>query len=168
MTNHNVLPPALESPNPNIYIRPVHLTDITCLHETCWPERPHSVVHQLIARAQQSARQGRGLGVVIQETRDTPDALCGYGQLTMWSRGGEISDLVVAEAYRGQGLGTAIIQYLVRAAREMHAPMVEIGAAFSNPGAMALYRRLGFQDDHTIMLNLGEGLEEVLYLRLDL
>lgn len=166
MTEQNTLPLALQTPDPKVRIRPVQLTDVDILHHHCWSERPLAAIHQLVARAQQAARQGRGLGVVV--VGDTPLDIRGYGQLTVWVRGGEISDLVIAPPHRGNGLGTAIIQYLVRAAREMRAPLVEIGAAYSNPGAMALYRRLGFEDDHTLMLNLGQGQEKVLYLKLDL
>ena len=166
MTNQNTLPLALHNPDPNVIIRPVQLTDVDILHRNCWSERPHAAIHQLVVRAQQAARQGRGLGIVVTG-KDRQD-IRGYGQLTVWVRGAEISDLVIAESDRGKGLGTAVIQYLVRAARDMRTPLVEIGAAYSNPGAMALYRRLGFEDDHTIMLNLGQGSEEVLYLKIDL
>lgn len=140
--------------------------DADWLITDCWPERPATEIHQLINRAQQNARQGRGLGAVIIDPES--ERPIGYGQLTLWPRTAEISDLVVSESWRGRGLGTAMIQYLVRAAREMHAPAVEIGAAYSNPGAMALYRRLGFEDSHIISLNLGDGMEDVLYLKLDL
>lgn len=159
-------PIAFQNPDPKIKIRPVRLDDVGCLCEFCWPERPQAAVYQLVSRAQQIARQGRGLGVVVTGEEAAP--VWGYGQLTLWPRAAEISDLIIAEAYRGRGLGTAIIQYLVRAARGMHSSAVEIGASVSNPGALALYRRLGFQDDHEVVLNLGEGNETVLYLRLDL
>jgi ribosomal protein S18 acetylase RimI-like enzyme len=61
-----------------------------------------------------------------------------------------------------------MIQYLIQAAIDMRVPNVEIGAAFSNPRALELYRRLGFQDDRTVMMNLGNGRENVLYLRIEL
>ena len=157
---------ALRSPDPTLKIRPVRSPDAEVLRAQCWPDRPQAIIDQLVNRAQQIAYQGRGLGVVTMG--DSPGDIRGFGQLTMWPRGGEISDLVVSEALRGRGLGTAIIQYLVRAAREMHASNIEIGVAYSNPGALALYRRLGFKDDHDVMLNLGQGLEPVLYLQLDL
>jgi len=157
---------ALHPPDPQVRIRPVRATDIPPLIAGCWSDRPPAEVHQLVNRAQQNARQGRGLGaVIVAENADSP---IGYGQLTIWPRTAEISDLVVTENQRGRGLGTAMIQYLVRAAREMHAPAVEIGAAYSNPGALALYRRLGFQDSHVISLHLGNGMEDVLYLKIDL
>lgn len=160
------VPIALQRPDPMVVIRPVQIEDVETLHGQCWTDRPLSAVYQLVSRAKQVAQQGRGLGIVVTGGNRTD--IRGYGQLTLWPRTAEVSDLVVNDAYRGQGLGTAMIQYLVRAAKEMHAPMVEIGVAYSNPGALALYRRLGFEDSHTIMLNLGQGLEEVLYLKLDL
>jgi len=162
----NTKPLALEPPRTDVRIRPVQLTDTALLHQRCWPERPRAAIDQLVNRAQQIARQGRGLGVVVMgETRED---VRGYGQLTMWPRGGEISDLAIMPQYRRHGLGTTVIQYLVRAAREMRAGTLEIGVALSNPRALALYRRLGFQDDHTVMVDLGNGPEAVLYLYLPL
>ncbi len=157
------IPLALQPPDSLVMMRPVRLSDAELLRTDCWPERSFAAVYQLVMRARQNAIQGRGLGVVVV---DNASALKGYGQLTLWPGCAEISDLVVSPPYRGQGVGTAVIQYLVRAAREMHVPCLEIGAALSNPGAVALYRRLGFVDDHTVHLNLGEGKEPVLFLRL--
>ena len=159
-------PIAALPPDPNVMMRPVRPTDIEVLYRTCWSDRPMVYTEQMVRRAQRLAQQGRGLGVVVSGMG--AKAPQGYGQMTLWARGGEISDLIITPAQRGEGLGTAMIQYLVRAAREMHAPIVEIGVALSNPRALALYRRLGFEDDHTISLDLGDGLEPVLYLRLPL
>jgi ribosomal protein S18 acetylase RimI-like enzyme len=162
------IPLALKPPDAAIPIRPVRGFDVHALHRTCWPERPLPVVDQFITRAQYFRQQGRGLGVVVGDGgRDDEGTIIGYGQLTLWPRSGEISDLIITASQRGRGLGTALIQYLVAAGREMHVPAIEIGAALSNPGAVALYRRLGFDDSHTVMLNLGNGPEQVLILRLD-
>lgn len=155
---------ALQAPDPHIHIRPVRLTDAEALRLRCWLDRPLASVYRLVMRAQRNARSESGLGVVLI---DDTGAVSGYGQFTLWPGCGEISDLVVSETYRGQGFGTAIVQYLVRAAREMQANCVEIGAAMNNPRAIALYRRLGFKDSHTMTMNLGGGEEQVLYLRLD-
>lgn len=158
-------PLALQSPAPSIIIRPVRLTDSEPLHAACWPSRPFAAVYNLVSRSLRNAADGRGLGVVALDETGAPQ---GYGQVALWPSCAEISDLMVAEAARGQGLGTAIIQHLVREAVRMHAPAVEIGVALANPRALALYRRLGFVDSHTVMLNLGLGKEPVLFLRLDL
>jgi ribosomal protein S18 acetylase RimI-like enzyme len=80
----------------------------------------------------------------------------------------EISDLVVAQNLRGRGLGTALIQMLVRQGRALGASEFEIGAALTNARAVALYRRLGFTDSHTIMTHTDGVHEKVLYLRLTL
>lgn len=159
------VPLAMLPPDTLMTMRPVRLSDAQPLRDYCWPERSFAAVYQLVMRARQNALQGRGLGVVVV---DEANIIKGYGQLTLWPGCAEISDLVVTEQLRGQGIGTALIQYLVRAAYEMHASCVEIGAALSNPGALALYRRLGFVDDRTVWLNLGDGKEPVLFLRLHL
>lgn len=155
---------ALRDPDPALRFRPVQLNDAEALHAVCWPERPLSSVYQLVSRAQNIARQGRGLGVVMVNADRLPFA---YGQVTLWAQCAEISDLVVQEQKRGLGYGTGMIQYLMRAARQMQAPAVEIGAALSNPRALALYRRLGFEDSHVAQIDLGSGKEPVLFLRLD-
>jgi ribosomal protein S18 acetylase RimI-like enzyme len=159
------IPLALQAPNPQLIIRPVLLEDVDALHRYCWPDRLYNYVYHLVVRAQQRSRQGQGLGVVIVNAHRWAVA---YGQMTLWPRCAEISDLIVSQHYRNQGFGTGMIQYLVRASREMQAECVEIGAALSNPGAVNLYRRLGFEDSHQVMIDLGQGKEPVLYLRLEL
>lgn len=154
---------ALQSPSPQVTVRPVRLSDTTDLQQHCWSERSPDSIYRFISRIRHTALSGRGLGVVVIGEEN---AVIGYGQFVMWPRCGEISDLIIAPAYRRRGLGTVLIQYLVRAAREMHADCVDIGAVLSNPGAIALYRRLGFQDSYRQKMNFGDGNEEVLYLRI--
>lgn len=155
-------PLALQPPDPNIHIRPVRLGDIEPLRVSCWPERTSEAIYHFISRIRQTASQGRGLGVVVAEQ----EMVRGYGQLVLWPRCAEISDLIVTADCRGQGLGTAIIQYLTRAARDMHTGCVDIGAAQSNPRALALYRHLGFRDSFTQTMPVDGVDQEVLYLRI--
>lgn len=155
-------PEALNPPDPCFTIRPVRLADCEPLRRTCWPQRDYEGVYRFINRARSQAQQGRGLGAVVV----VDDEAQAYGQFTLWPRCGEISDLIVAPPLRGQGIGTALIQYLTRAAHEMHSGCVEIGVAQSNPRALALYRRLGFRETRTDMLDMGQGKEPVIYLRI--
>jgi len=141
-------------------IRPAHLSDALSLHKMCWPDRPLKNVRKLLERTQKLACYHRGLGVVA--VRDS--VLCGFGMLTLWPRAAEISDLIVNPGYRDQGIGSMIIAHLTEAASNLHAQMIEIGVALSNPRALALYRRLGFTDHHTVEVDLGNGPEIVLYL----
>ncbi len=158
-------PLALQSPATAIRVRPVRLTDAEPLAARCWPYRSFAAVYNLLLRATRSAADGRGLGLVVL---DGQNEVQGYGQVALWPTCAEISDLVIADVYRSQGWGTALIQHLTREAVRLHAPAVEIGAAATNPRAAALYRRLGFEDSHTVMLNLGAGQEVVQFLRLEL
>ena len=160
-----MIPLALQPPRSTISIRPVRLTDSETLYNRCWPHRPFAGVYNLISRMTRLAHDERGLGLVVL---DDCGEVQGYGQMAMWPTCAEISDLIITEAYRSHGFGTALIQHLTREAVRLQAPAVEIGAALSNPRATQLYRRMGFEDSHTLMLNLGQGKEAVLFLRLEL
>lgn len=159
------LPIASQPPAAGISLRLVRLADTAALHNRCWPDQNFAAIYRLITNVRHNMVVGRGVGAVITDNQDSP---VGYGQLILWPRCGEISDLVVMPSLRCKGLGTALIQYLVRAARDMHVDCLEIGAAKSNPGAIRLYHRLGFNDSHTLTVNLGKGTEDVLYLTLPL
>ncbi|MCB9453147.1 MAG: GNAT family N-acetyltransferase [Anaerolineaceae bacterium] len=155
------LPLALHPPNPAIRLRRARLTDADALHQTCWPERSFGPVYQLLSRANQYFGAGRGAGFVLLSEDENP---IGFGQFTLWPTCAEISDLIVAETYRGQGRGTALIQHIAQEARRIGATTLEIGAALDNPRALALYHRLGFTDSHVV--HLLNGIESVQYLRL--
>ena len=157
-------PLALQSPPTSIAMRPVRATDTDRLRANCWPNRTFLTIYNLVTRTLRNVADDRGLGLVVVSEDDTPLA---YGQYTLWPTCAEISDLVVAEPLRGQGVGTALIQTLVKRARGRGATAFEIGVAMDNPRAAALYRRLGFEDSHTVMMDLERGKEKILFLRLE-
>ena len=162
MTLQLTPPAALQPPDPSYSMRPVLLADVPALCTHLWPDVDPGYAREFVTRTQQAALSGRGLGVVIVQA----GGIIAYGQVMRWTHCAEISDLVVRPDQRGRGVGTALIQYLVEVARTLRVPCVEIGAAHSNPRALALYRRLGFVDARVASLNLGNGLEPVTYLRL--
>lgn len=166
MTESNRFPLALRRPDPDITIRPVQPDDSAPLQRVCLPETPITAVEEMIARALKLTVQRRGGGYVI--VGDAAEPVQGYGQLTLWNSCAELSDLIVAESQRGRGWGTALVQYLCQQARKLPIDCVEIGAADSNPRALDLYQRLGFSPYRTIQVNLGQGEEPVIYLRLRL
>ncbi len=153
-----------EHANEGLLIRPACAEDAPSVQRACWPEQPLGKIATLLQRAEKLRKKRRGLGVVA--VRD--GGIYGFGMLTLWPRAAEISDLVVSARYRGQGIGTAIIQFLTEAACELNATAVEIGVALSNTRALRLYRRLGFRDRRTIQVDLGQGPEPVLYLEKEL
>jgi len=156
--------PALNSPNTPYNIRPVLASDLFALQSDIWREIEPAVTRNMVSRIQQIAIQGRGLGIIVLD-----DArVIAYGQVAMWTRCAEISDLLVSEDYRSQGIGTAMIQYLAQVARDIYAPCLEIGVVERNERALALYEKLGFERTRTLMLNMGDGVEPVIYLRISL
>ena len=165
MIPSEALPLALQMPDPRVIIRPVRMQDLPELLRDCWADRTENRAIEMIRRSEHNSTQRRGIGVVAIDPQ-TPGKIVSYGQLTMWSRCGEISDLVVSGPRRSQGIGTAIIQYLVNEARQIPADCIEIGVALANLRALNLYQRLGFKDSYRLTLNLGNGPEAVLYLRL--
>lgn len=165
MTSTPLRPPALNQPDPTVPLRPVMMTDVSNLHRTLWPHKTVTACYRMVQRAVMAAGQRRGGGLVALSPAGN---LIGYGQVLRWVHCAEISDLYVDENQRSQGIGTAIIQGLIQIAGDVNIPCAEIGVARSNPRALALYRRLGFIDAYDVSLDLGNGLEPVLYLRLSL
>lgn len=159
------LPLALQVPDAAIQVRSVRLGDMAALCVDCWSHRTPLQAQSKLRYVNKVQVRGRGTGLVVEDAQT--GALIGYGQVVQWTQCAEISDLVVSSRYRGQGIGTALIQHLVRAARQHpRCRCVDIGAALSNPRALALYRRLGFQDSYQIEMDVGQGKERIQYLRL--
>lgn len=72
-------------------------------------------------------------GMAVADRRaGSPDRADLYG---MW----------VDPARRGEGLGAALVEAVVDWARELGVGTVQLGVTESNPAAMALYRRAGFE-----------------------
>jgi len=152
----------------NFRLRPALPSDAPALQEACWPDRSVEAVMELLKRAEGIARRRRGLGIVAETFDESGSRVLAYGQLTLWPQTSEISDLVVTADMWSKGIGSAIIHFFIEQAQNWSLPSVEIGAALSNPRALALYRRLGFKDDRTIALDIGNGLEPVIYLVMEL
>ncbi|HRE46168.1 MAG TPA: GNAT family N-acetyltransferase [Aggregatilineales bacterium] len=142
-------------------LRPATPGDAEALQERCWSSWSIHKVGEMLQRVARFSGRGRGYAVAAC----VDGHVVGYGQLLGWARVAEISDLIVAEAYRRQGIGTAMIRHLLAIAQEWDEVIIEIGAVLHNSGALALYRRLGFVDDRLIDLDLGQGAEPVIYLR---
>ena len=74
----------------------------------------------------------------------------GFGSLTLksnlWHEGcmGHIDELVVDSEFRGQGIGTQLLEQLVTVARQRHCRRVELDSAFHRKLAHAFYEQHGF------------------------
>lgn len=149
----------------DLTIRPVKQGDAPALQANCWPDKLEAAVTIFISDVLRRTSHDLAWGVVA--VREGGIAI-GYGQIARWARVGEISDLIVAEAWRDQGIGTALIRYLLGIAQQKGLRQVEIGAQESNRGALKLYRRLGFVDQRQVTMQLSGGPQSVIMLSLDL
>jgi ribosomal protein S18 acetylase RimI-like enzyme len=141
---------------------PLDLSYLPDLHRACWPELPIIDVNSFITEVLTRHQRGYAWGMVAA----VKDQIVGFGQLARWgSRTCEIADLVVSTAWRGRGIGTEMITNLIDLARKQGFSTIEIGAAESNPGALSLYQRLGFEEYKRVLIDVGHGLENVIYLR---
>lgn len=158
---------ALLLPNTSIQIRPLHPEDLSALLAGCWKERATEAAKATFTHLLSAHAAQRDMGYVVV-MRDTQPGIIAFGRLTIWFRYAEISDMIVIPEYQSRGYGTALIQHLIQIASSFNLDYVEIGAALSNPRALALYLRLGFQKWLVRQLDLGHGLEAVQYMRIRL
>lgn len=63
----------------------------------------------------------------------------------------QITDVVVREQYRSQGIGAALLARARTHAREAGVRWLRINVLAGNPGAASLYRRCGFRDREIIL-----------------
>src|SRR5438132_1306093 len=107
----------------NIELRSATTADAQRLQQSVWPERSVTAVKELLQRAEDNKRRGRGHGLIASTAPDARPVA--FGQLTLWPRTSEISDLAVAADVRGQGMGTAMITALIEVARSLNLSEVE-------------------------------------------
>ena len=69
-----------------------------------------------------------------------------YPQLAEYASFPEFCDVYVAEGYRSLGVGTSLLKHAMQLAQSRGATHAIIGADTDNPGARALYERLGFTE----------------------
>jgi GNAT superfamily N-acetyltransferase len=58
---------------------------------------------------------------------------------------GYVNDMVVDEAYRGQGIGTQILDHIISWAREQGCHRIELNSSFHRKASHAFYEHRGFK-----------------------
>ena len=85
-----------------------------------------------------------GYAMWVQEARD--DGIVGYGVLSIAVGEAHVLNLCTAPGHEGQGLGRRMLQALLRIARGHGAQRVFLEVRPSNPRAIELYDRSGFNE----------------------
>lgn len=70
-----------------------------------------------------------------------------YIRTSFWQEGclGYIGELIVDEPFRGQGIGTALLNTVADKAREMGCRKIELDSAFNRNEAHEFYKQVGFK-----------------------
>jgi len=102
-------------------------------------------------------RSNRGRILVVEQD----GRVVGYSAVQVWDNSQEvheesyeyayISDLVILEAYRGRGLGRALLQAAESFAKSHGVEILRIGVLAGNTPVRRMYERFGF-DEHKIVL----------------
>lgn len=147
-----LLPP--EDKSSALSFRTARPEDLSALYHTCYSHYALPYFDAGFQRILREQTDGRTIQLVAEAAGQ---GTIGSGQLVRYTDArAEIADLAVAPTWRGQGVGTALIQVLTRIAWEVGIRRLEIGATEDNCRALALYERLGFVPLREVELP-GEG-----------
>jgi len=143
--------PPTDSP-PGLRLRLVTDRDRQSLYHAFYSHEPMSQFQAQFGRVVERQRTGRSFWLISE----LATGLVGSGQLIIYPHGTELANINVVEDYQSQGIGTALIHVLTAIARHIGLASVEIGVSASNSRALALYHRLGFQEDRRLHFAGGE------------
>lgn len=109
---------------------------ISEMEKECFPKEPWS--YQMLVSSFQSENF---YGVLCEDGGE----IIGYGGITVTADAADIDNIAVTEEYRGGGVGTSILNDIVKFARGHGAKKVFLEVRVSNSDAMLLYLKNGFK-----------------------
>jgi ribosomal protein S18 acetylase RimI-like enzyme len=121
-------------------LRRAAASDAHSLQRTCLGDRSLAQVEERLRWCLSEREKGRLVCLVAEVNGQT----VAIGQLAIRQDEGEIGSLIVAPAYRRQGIGTALVQALIEQAQQQRLHSLEITANVTRPWIRAWYERLGF------------------------
>jgi ribosomal protein S18 acetylase RimI-like enzyme len=153
-------------PTTGAIIRPARLEDAERLHLGCYPEASFAEIYSYLEWCLRPSQEGRIARLVVE----VDGQIVGNIQLTVWGQTGEIGSLVVAPAYRLQGIGRRLLSEAIRLARQRNLASLEIAVRQDEPSVLAFYRQQGFRPhpDTEGGLSHSASLEPVVQLRMHL
>jgi len=120
--------------------------DLTSLYTLFYSERRYLEFRAYFQGQLERQRQGRSCWLLTEQAT----LIIGTGQFISYPHGAELANLNVAHDYQSRGIGSAMIQILMRLARHVGQSELEIGVSVENQRALNLYRRLGFVEDRIL------------------
>lgn len=93
---------------------------------------------------------------VIFAVRDEVGQIVGFSWIVLYDPGtgleGEVAELYVAEAHRGQGIGEMLVRQAVRLFAERRVTLGYVWTRPENETAIRLYRSAGFEPNRQLVL----------------
>ncbi len=117
-----------------------HLTGAAALEKLCFSSPWSAQSLELLTN------DGIGVGYLIQSnaTADAEATVTAYGGMLITVDEGQITNIAVHPDHRREGLGYAIVQALLRHAKDCRLESVSLEVRVSNTAAIELYRKAGF------------------------
>lgn len=109
---------------------------ISEIEKECFPQEPWSF--RMLASSFETETFS---GVLAEDGGE----IIGYGGITVAADEADVANVAVTEPYRRSGVGTAIIDELVKIARGKGAKKMYLEVRVSNAAAMLLYLKTGFR-----------------------
>ena len=109
---------------------------ISELEKECFPDEPWSF--QMLASSFESETFH---GVLAEDGGE----IVGYGGITVTFDTADIANVAVTEAFRRSGVGSAVLEELLKIAKQGGAKKIFLEVRVSNATAMALYLKYGFK-----------------------
>lgn len=128
-------------------IRPARLDDVEALHRHCYPESHLEDVRDYLNWCLRQMAKGW----IVRLVAEVEGQAMASVQLTVWGQVGEIGSLIVAEEVRRHGVATRLLCHLIVESERRGLVALELGVSESQPGALALYERLGFRRTQRIV-----------------
>jgi GNAT superfamily N-acetyltransferase len=123
--------------------------------ERCYPVmvllRPHLTLKAFVEQVTRQMHEA-GYGLLLAEVNGAPAGVAGYRitENLAWGRFLYVDDLVTDEKWRSQGVGAALFDFLVEAARENNCKQLHLDSGVQRHGAHRFYlsKRMDITSHH--------------------
>lgn len=122
-------------------IRPARLEDAEALQRGCYADATLEDVRDYLAWCLRQGEKGR----IVRLVAEVDGQAVANAQLTVWGDRGEIGSLVVARAFRRQGLARQLVTSLIAQGRRRGLAGLEMSVHQSQPHLLEFYRQMGFE-----------------------
>lgn len=99
---------------------------------------------------------------------ESDDVKAGYGEMRTVAGEAQIYNIVIDPAYRGRGLGEALMRHLTDKAEELGCSLITLEVRSGNAAATELYRKLGFREVGRRKAYYEKGNEDAVLMDLEL